>query len=141
MYGAALPERCSLLYGVLSLVFSEQVLEAAADNGPGSATAYISSVLTRTVQFHGDAPDTSARLMSNGEYDLQDGTLSFMAHVCGDFVGAKAGGAVAAMMDVGGTEGGCLTLVHDGNTIWLPTQLVLGPCLADGALFNAHVKP
>lgn len=73
---------------------------------------------------------------------MQDGhTLSFTAEVMQNFVGAKAGGSVAAEMDVGGTEGAGLTLVHNGNKIWLPTQLVLGPCLVDGALFNAHVKP
>jgi hypothetical protein len=141
VHGAALTEGSSLLYGVLSMVCSEQVLEAAASSGAGSATAYMSSVLTRSVQFYGGAPEPGARLTPCGGFELHGGTLSFTAQAMGDFVGATAGDTFAATMDVGGTEGGGLTLVHNGGKIWLPAQLVLGPSLADAALFNAHVNP
>lgn len=141
VHGAALTEGSSLLYGVLSLVFSEQVLEAAASSGTGRATAYMSSVLTRSIQFHQGAQEPGARLNPCGEFDLDGGTLSFTALALSDFVGVKALDTVEAQMDIGGTEGGGLMLVKCGRKIWLPAQLVLGPSLADAALFNAHVTP
>lgn len=94
VFWSVIDESTGLLLGVLSLVFTDQVLQAAVGSSTVSKDAYIASVLTRPHNLEPISGAAPALLKRFGEIDEDDGSLSFRAHLLQDFAGGQAGDEV-----------------------------------------------
>lgn len=139
-----------LLAGVVGLVFSDAVLEAALGNtSTFSKEAYISSMLSQPCSLTPGNIGCSSLLKPVGpkRYDTQNEVLVFNAELLRDFAGARAGDTVKVTLDLFGkhyeggqggiklqlrnTMGGSsfVALAH----VRLPAQLLLGYTFSDAA--------
>lgn len=132
----ATPGDHGLLYGVLSLVFTDAVLQAAVGTGTVSKEAYINSVLAKPCSLAPDYKASHQLFKRTGDIEhLPDqsayGSLRFEAQLLQDFKGAKAGDSVTVRFDLFSTadEGGMYITSHTGDVkyeVWLPVQLWVG---------------
>lgn len=149
-----------LLYGMLDLVFTEAVLDAALGSGTISKEIYIHSVLTRPCAIHfreNSKPlHLSGLLEPTGGYtcDLESGRLGFEARLLQDFAGGKAGDGVRVTLALFGSNPH-LNLLWDTDEetlLWLesfggaphsadlPVQLLLGTSITSAADLRAVTR-
>jgi hypothetical protein len=128
-----------LLYGILQLVVTDEVLKAALGGGTLSKETYIKSVLTRPCSFTADTIGYSCLLEP---LDPPKHTTEFKAVLRQDFAGATAGTTVNVVIDLFNTGGGAVRLWPTGNgpQLFMPAQLLLGPCIADADDFDAVMR-
>lgn len=127
-----LQQGLGLLYGVLSLVFTEAVLQAALGTSTMSKEAYMNSVLAKPCGLAQDYAACHKLFKRTGDIKRvpdQQGALQFEAQLLQDFQGGKAGDRVVIRFDLfkDGDDGG-FWIEHEvsANEVWLPVQLWLG---------------
>lgn len=119
----------NLLYGMLRLVFTEDVLDAALGSSTLSKDTYISSVLSqpcgRLCEYlpHGSS-DTKGMLFKPIAPEAPD-QLKFQALVLQDFAGLSQGQEVLIELEIFHTSTMRVRAVS-GSTVFLPVQLLLG---------------
>ena len=129
-----------LLSGVMGLVFSDAVLEAALGSSTLSKEAYISSVLSQPCSLTPGSAGHSSLLEPVGPrtYDTDKDVLKFNAQLLQDFADARSGDLVRVELDLFGTgviKQGTITIRSTSRPqrVDLPVQLLLGstiPCAA-----------
>jgi hypothetical protein len=97
-----------LLYGIMGLVFSDAVLEAALGSSSFSKEAYVSSVLSQPCSLTPGEIGHSSLLKPFGPktYDAYTDKLKFDAQLLQDFAGVKAGKVVKVELDLFGNGAG-----------------------------------
>jgi hypothetical protein len=115
-----------LLRGVLSRVFTDQVLQAALGSSTISKEAYIASVLTRPYNLEPISGTAPALLKTFGEIYNEDGSLLFKAHLLQDFAGGQPGDEVQAALNLVNTDRPNLAVMA-GSALTFSARLVLGP--------------
>lgn len=150
IFWATAKEDMGLLHGVLGMVFSDEVLEAAVGSSNISKDTYIKNVLTWSVNLSATDLEGARLLMPFGEFHTNDvGATSFRAHLLQSFLGAQVGDEVHAsveLLDPGETSCLQLTSEYGEDSVWLPAQLLLGNRRTDrltdpqgfGALMYEH---
>lgn len=122
----------SILYGVLGLIFTDCVLQAAVGPAASEATqkSFISSVITQPCGF---VPGTcwSSQLLKPLRLpeELQE-PLCFQAELLQDWLGSSAGEKVLVTLDLFDTS-----TITVGHTSW-PAQLLVGPAVTGDAAFR-----
>jgi hypothetical protein len=129
-----------LLSGVMGLVFSDEVLEAALGSSTLSKEAYISSVLSQPCSLTPGSTGHSSLLEPVGPrtYDTDKDVLKFDAQLLQDFADARSGDLVRVELDLFGTgdiKQGMITIRSTSRSqrVDFPVQLLLGstiPCAA-----------
>jgi hypothetical protein len=137
---------CGLLTGVMGLVFSDAVLEAALGSSTLSKEDYVSSVLSQPFSFTPGAIGHSSLLKPFGPktYDAGTDVLKFDAQLLQDFAGAKAGKVVKVEIDLFGDSCGeaMLSLESTSNedhALTLPVQLLLGSKFSNAAALEDYL--
>lgn len=143
----------SLLSGVMGLVFTDAVLEAAVgSNSTLGREAYINSILSQPCSLTPGAAGHSSMLQHVEEpaYNSYSKTLSFCAQLRRDFAGRKAGDKVKVILDLFGDEhqAGIITFSNEHGEMYsedpsvtLPVQLLLGSTFSQGAALDTFLKP
>jgi hypothetical protein len=133
LLNAEMPSNERLLSGVMGLVFTDAVLEAAIGNSTFSKEAYVSSVtsqpcsLTPGIAGHGSLLKPVGPITHNAVTNV----LKFDAQLLQDFAGVSAGSTVTVELDLFGHEEalGMLRIESAHNpqdALVLPAQLLLG---------------
>lgn len=132
-----------LLYGVLSLVFSDAIVEAAIGSGTISKQEYINSVLSKPCSLASEYLGFHRLFTHIGMPKAvvgQPGALKFQARLAQDFGGGKAGDTVYAQLDLfrlGDDDGLWIEHAETGHEIWLPVQLWLGSSVSSAEEMHA----
>jgi hypothetical protein len=125
----------SLLYGILHLVITDEVLTTAFGSSTETyfstlSKAYKNSVLTRPCSFSPGVVGCSCLLKP---LDPPRSPTRFDAVLQKDFAGASAGDVVTVSLDLFAEGGGCMHLWQEDNEgeMTMPAQLLLGHYIAD----------
>lgn len=122
------PSGLGVFYGMLELVLTDAVIDAALGSSTISKEAYLSSILMRPCSF------TTSTLHSNGLFKpisaISSGGVrttrldfGFEAELLQDFFGAKSGEKVTVGFDIFDEQP---TLMVDSGIMTYPVQLLLG---------------
>lgn len=154
LHNAGRPGSNSLLADVVGLVFTDSVLEAAMGSSSSSTfskEAYVSSMLSQPCSLTPGESGHSSQLKPTGapKYDASSKALLFDAELLRAFAGGRAGGKVAADLQLfGGSNGypeGKCVIVCDEGAVCLPVQLLLGCGFSDAAalekFLTVNLKP
>ena len=139
MLNADMPRETGLLSGVMGLVFSDAVFEAALGSSTLSKEAYVSSVLSQPCSLSPIGDSSLLKPVGVPTYKADTKVLVFDAELRQDFVGAKAGVKVKVTLDLFGAGQARLDLqTGEGPTfVDLPARLLLGRCYPDAAALEA----
>jgi hypothetical protein len=139
--------RDCLLCGVVGLVFSDAVLEAALGSSTLSKEAYISSVLSQPCSLTPGAVGHSSVLKPVGDpiYFETSKVLMFDAQLLRDFVGGKGGDTVEVTLDLFGHACGegliRFQLPKGSSAVALPVQLLLGHSVSNADTLQELLQP
>jgi hypothetical protein len=136
-----------LLYGIMGLVFSDAVLEAALGSSSFSKEAYVSSVLSQPCSLTPGEIGHSSLLKPFGPktYDAYTDKLKFDAQLLQDFAGVKAGKVVKVELDLFGKGAAEAVLLLKSTldrdlALELPVQLLLGFNFSNVAALEEYLK-
>jgi len=117
----------SVLYGVLQMVFTDEVLEVALGNSTLSKETYISSVLARPITPAFKSGSTGL-FKAIDPTTGQSGALSFRAQLLQDFAGRQRGEHVDVTLELPTYGHLYPSLVIDAGShnLRLPAQLLIG---------------
>jgi hypothetical protein len=137
-----------LLSGVVGLVFSDAVLEAALGSSTLSKEAYISSVLSQPCSLTPGAVGHASLLKPTGspQYDPITSSLVFDAQLLQDFAGGKVGDSVKVTLSLFGASAAPRGFIRVKlssvcpSLVTLPAQLLLGYDFADAEALDDFMK-
>ena len=143
------PGGTRMLNGVMGLVFTDTVLEAALGSSTVSKEAYVSSVLAQSCSLTPGQAGYTSLLKPVGPIttDANTNILRFDAQLLRDFAGARAGDTVKVVLDLFGNQlskDGKGTLMLESasdsdHVAELPVQLLLGCSFPDAAALKAFL--
>jgi hypothetical protein len=133
-----------VLGGVIGLVFSDAVLEAALCNTTLSKEAYVSSVISQPCSLKaskGGHNRTLFKPIGSATCDASTNALRFDAELLQDFAGGKAGDIVTVKLDLfKGVVRLQLFAAASTSIVSLPVQLLVGRIFPHAAGLDAFLK-